>query len=119
MIFVVSKTSIMGKSSRLPMHRILRMITMCYILLIIPAALVYSGMYLFTDMRGKELFNSFLPVALILLVLYIYYLIRPGRLLGTSPREWTKMLDHNEESDLEKEAPTSHSVNQTDRDDTD
>jgi hypothetical protein len=60
---------------------------MCYVLLIIPGVLIYGGIRLFTELRGRELFNSFLPVVLILLILYIYYLIRPFRLLGISLRD--------------------------------
>jgi hypothetical protein len=69
------------------MNRFLRVITMCYVLLIIPGVLIYGGIRLFTELRGRELFNSFLPVVLILLILYIYYPIRPFRLLGISLRD--------------------------------
>ena len=67
----------MPKSNRHQSNRILKAIAMCYVVLIIPATLVYGGMRLFTDLRGKALFNSFFPIALVLLILYIYYLIHP------------------------------------------
>ena len=84
MNFEVVKLPIMRKASGSGMNNVLRLITMCYVLLIIPGGLIYLGIILFTDLRGKELFNSFLPVALVLLIMFVYYLIRPGRLLGFS-----------------------------------
>jgi hypothetical protein len=68
-------------------RKALRTITLCYVLLIMPSLLVYGGMLLFTDLRGRELFNGFFPVVLVLLIVYIYYLIRPFRLLGITKTE--------------------------------
>jgi hypothetical protein len=70
---------------------------MCYVLLIIPGVLIYGGIRLFTELRGRELFNSFLPVVLILLILYIYYLIRPFRLLGISLKDEASADVHPDE----------------------
>ncbi len=105
----------MRKSPRLPIKKTLHAITMCYVLLIIPAVLVYGGMYFFTDMRGKELFNSFLPVALILLIFYIYYLIRPGRLFGSTNREWTELIDKDSLGNVHTETPGPRQSKKSDK----
>ncbi len=103
----------MGKNARLPMNKLLRVITMGYVLVIIPAAIVYSGMYLLTDMRGKDLFDSFLPVAILLLLFYFYYLIRPGRLFGSSIRESSRMQNEDSASDRNNSAHSSPTSSQT------
>ena len=84
----------MGDKTSQRMNKVLRAIAMCYLLAIIPAILIYGGIRLLTDLRGKALFYSFLPVALALVILYLYYLLRPFRFLG-----WTLGGRQDEEKD--------------------
>jgi hypothetical protein len=96
-------------------RKVLRTIILCYVLLIIPSLLVYGGMLLFTDLRGKALFNGFIPVVLVLLIVYIYYLIRPFRLLGILPN-LTSTDEHTDEPQSEEGYPNkmlSHSESNT------
>lgn len=90
-----------GKQSGL--NKIFRLITIGYLLLIIPGVAVYAGMRWLTDLRGRALFNSFLPVVLLLLILYIYYLVRPFRLLGISA--YTSAREEMDDDELDWTAP--------------
>ena len=80
----------MPKKETTRTNRILREIAMCYLLLVIPAVFVYGGMRLFTDLRGKALFNSYLPAILIIAIIYLYYLLRPLRWFGAQEHETSK-----------------------------
>lgn len=69
---------------------------MVYILVILPGALIYLSLLWFTEMRGRQLFNAFLPSALVFLILYLLYKLWPvlGQLGFNDPKDVTDEHEH-------------------------
>ena len=60
-------------------NKIRRGILMFYLLFGFPALLTYGVITLFTDLKGRLLLYSMLPVLAVLMIIFILYLVRPAR----------------------------------------
>ncbi len=55
----------------------LRKLTIGYVLVVLPAALIYLSLCWLTELKGRHLFDAFLPSALVFVILYLIYLFWP------------------------------------------
>jgi hypothetical protein len=67
-----------------------RKIVMAYLVFVFPTLLIFLALHLFTTLRGPRLYISMIPVAIVLLIIYIAYLIQPRRFF----RFWGEQVQH-------------------------